>query len=651
MCGIIGVVVRDDARFSNKLLTTTIEELYYLSESRGKEASGIAVHTRQGIGVHKEARSASYMIESKAYQGFLEEFFGDLGSGRGAGRPCPALIGHTRLTTSGVQGIPTNNQPVARNGLVAVHNGIIVNFEDLWAKHSDLTRETDVDTEVVVCLLRKFFDQTKSMSEAIRLTMEEIYGTASVALLFEELDDLVLATNTGSLYTCTTADRSVFLFASERSILEGVVSQPKIARALGPHEIRQVKAGKGVVVSLLDLSTTSISWKTDTESPALTRRSSALAIRDTREEELAVLAGLRRCTRCVLPETFPFIEYDSEGVCSYCLNYTKAKYLGAEALEERVAPYRRTDGEPDCLIAFSGGRDSSYSLHYAVRELGLNPIVYTYDWGMVNDLARRNQARLCGKLGIEQILVSADIKRKRENIGMNVRAWLRKPDLGTIPLFMAGDKQFFYYCNQLKKRTGLDLTIWASNQLERTDFKVGFCGISSANDKKRIYKMSLLNKTRMGLYYAGRFLRNPAYVNRSLSDTLFAFFSYYFIEHDHLYFFDYVPWSEKEINDVLISEYDWEISPDTPTTWRIGDETAAFYNYIYTTIAGFCENDTFRSNQVREGLITREEAMKFVEAENESRWDSIKRYLALINVDFDQAMSVINSLPKLYMPN
>jgi len=32
---------------------------------------------------------------------------------------------------------------------------------------------------------------------------------------------------------------------------------------------------------------------------------------------------LRRCTKCILPETMPFIEFDSEGVCNYCKNYKK----------------------------------------------------------------------------------------------------------------------------------------------------------------------------------------------------------------------------------------------------------------------------------------------------------------------------------------
>ena len=97
-----------------------------------------------------------------------------------------------------------------------------------------------------------------------------------------------------------------------------------------------------------------------------------------------------------------------------------------------------------------------------------------------------------------------------------------------------------------------------------------------------------------------------------------------------------------------MGKYDWEIAPDTNTTWRIGDGTAAFYNYIYYRIAGFTEHDTFRSNQIREGQITREQAIKFVEDENQPRYANLKWYLDTINLDFEDTIKVINSIPKIY---
>ena len=113
-------------------------------------------------------------------------------------------------------------------------------------------------------------------------------------------------------------------------------------------------------------------------------------------------------------------------------------------------------------------------------------------------------------------------------------------------------------------------------------------------------------------------------------------------------FVDYLPWDEQQVESCLIGEYDWEVSKSTNTTWRIGDGTAAFYNYIYYTVAGFTEFDTFRSNQIRNGAMSREEAMRKVSIENRPDFQSLLWYFDTVNVDFKLIVSAINGIRKLY---
>ena len=359
---------------------------------------------------------------------------------------------------------------------------------------------------------------------------------------------------------------------------------------------------------------------------------------------------LRRCKKCLLPETFPHIEYDVDGVCNYCNNYiVKNQPRPIDELKELVEPYRKVNGKPDCLVPFSGGRDSTYTLHIVKEILGLNPIAYTYDWGMVTDLARRNIARVCGKLGVENIIVSADIRWKRENIRKNIQAWLRYPSLGMIPLFMAGDKFFFYYCNQVKKQTGIDLNIWGINYLENTEFKIGFAGLPPKFDKKRIYSLSVNNQLKLFSFIGKNLIRSPGYVNQSVWDSLGSFAARYIApKRDYYHMFDYYRWDENEINDLIQNEYKWETAIDTDSTWRIGDGTASFYNYIYYTVAGFSENDTFRSNQIREGMLDRETALKLVAEDNKPRYETLRWYLEIVGLDFAEVIKRVNSIPKLY---
>ena len=272
---------------------------------------------------------------------------------------------------------------------------------------------------------------------------------------------------------------------------------------------------------------------------------------------------------------------------------------------------------------------------------------------MVTDLARRNQSRLCEKLGIELITISADLRKKRENIRKNITAWLKTPDLGLIPLFMAGDKQYFYYANQVCRNYGLNTILMTANPFEETHFKSGFCHVRptvlrTAQRNSSFERLPAAGVIRMGLYYLQNFLKNPAYLNSSLLNTAGAALSYYVVPHNYFRLFNYIPWNEDEVNKVLLEEYDWETSPDTASTWRIGDGTAPFYNYIYYRIAGFTENDTLRSNQIREGMLSREKALELAFRDNQPRWESMKWYFDVIGMDMETVLEKICRIPPRY---
>jgi hypothetical protein len=146
-------------------------------------------------------------------------------------------------------------------------------------------------------------------------------------------------------------------------------------------------------------------------------------------------------------------------------------------------------------------------------------------------------------------------------------------------------------------------------------------------------------------------VRNPRYFNSSIVDTLSGeYYRSIAPKTDYFHLFDYWKWDENEINSTLIDHYGWEVANDTSTTWRIGDGTAAFYNYVYFTVAGFSEHDTFRSNQIREGDISRDAALELVSDENQPRYENIKWYLDAVGIDFKTAIQKVNAIPKLWRP-
>ena len=494
----------------------------------------------------------------------------------------------------------------------------------------------------------------------------------SIAMFPHNSNNLLLGTNNGSIYYAYSRDKDCFIFASEFYILKKLIESTKIKflnssicqLPVNHFMLIDTKSLNNDVLRLKNLSIKRFNCKNYREIPldvidsSLTIKSSLgysinkkellqgdfLALEKEVIKRHSNILNLKRCSKCILPETFPFIEFNSSGLCNYCDNYVIRTPKGLKKLEEHLENKKNKNSKFDCLLPFTGGRDSSFVMHFINKELGLKALSYSYDWGMLNSLARRNQSRMSSALGIEHIIISADIRKKRENIRKNVIAWLKRPHLGTVPLFMAGDKQWYYYMNQLGEYNNIPTSIQGENLLETTYFKTGFCGIPPSFNNSKTYTLGMFNKIKLSAFYMRQFIRNPSYINSSLKDTLSAFSSYYVIKHDFINLFDYIPWNEKVVESTLLTKYDWEIDPETKSTWRIGDGTAPFYNYIYFMLAGFTENDTFRSNQIREGLISREEALNKIEIENQPRWDSIKWYCNTIGIDWVNAIKTINKM-------
>ena len=178
MCGIFGITIKKESNINRKQLTSIVNNLFKFSESRGKEAAGIAIYSDNIIKVFKQPTSASVMVRSNEYKKIFEDSIPLDGN---YNRPI-SIIGHSRLVTNGVKQINENNQPIIKDGIVGFHNGIIVNDIDLWKTFPTMNREYEVDTEVILSLIRYFYDTQKSLVGATRNFFEIMTGTASIAL-------------------------------------------------------------------------------------------------------------------------------------------------------------------------------------------------------------------------------------------------------------------------------------------------------------------------------------------------------------------------------------------------------------------------------------------------------------------------------------
>src|SRR3989344_7962325 len=129
MCGIFGFASNNKEESINNLLEIVVPKLFKLSEFRGKDASGIAIIKDKKIRVFKQDISASSLIKLKKYKRIIKDVFNE------ENNHAISVIGHARMVTNGSMRQNNNNQPVIKDGMVTIHNGIIVNDNVLWKKY------------------------------------------------------------------------------------------------------------------------------------------------------------------------------------------------------------------------------------------------------------------------------------------------------------------------------------------------------------------------------------------------------------------------------------------------------------------------------------------------------------------------------------
>ncbi|MFN9799261.1 MAG: N-acetyl sugar amidotransferase [Bacteroidota bacterium] len=130
----------------------------------------------------------------------------------------------------------------------------------------------------------------------------------------------------------------------------------------------------------------------------------------------------QQCSRCIMDTTVPGIRFDSRGECNFCRLHDKmdAQFpLGHEGEEitrrwtEKIRRHGRGK-KYDCVLGISGGRDSSYTLWYVKKVLGLNPIAVHFNDGFGNPVAGENMIKACRKMDVELRTITSDWRESKD---------------------------------------------------------------------------------------------------------------------------------------------------------------------------------------------------------------------------------------------
>lgn len=340
---------------------------------------------------------------------------------------------------------------------------------------------------------------------------------------------------------------------------------------------------------------------------------------------------MKRCTKCVMPETWDGIEFDEKGVCSICRSHDKKAQINwkerQKELAETIKYYKeyakKSRNKYDSVIGYSGGKDSTYTLWAAVVKYGLKPLVVTFDHGF--PLSPE------GEWNLKEIPKRLDCDHLRFTLGNGLRnALCRKGSE------VNGD--FCWHCHngvgalpaRISKQWDIPLQIWGEPSAEYQTAGAGYEFEHKEEQNKEHYEK---------VFQVGATREKVRPDNYSLNDLLPMSWPEGQFPLKAIYLGNYEPWDQRKHADIITRELGWKRrqSEGTYVDWDKVDcpyePVRDWQKYIKRKFG----RTTFQaSKDIRDGLITREEALKLVGKYDGKRPSSLDDFLKQINMSEEE---------------
>jgi len=308
---------------------------------------------------------------------------------------------------------------------------------------------------------------------------------------------------------------------------------------------------------------------------------------------------ISRCRRCILPANYPGISFNDLGVCNYCLNYKPQVYLGEESFVALLNTIREKGSQYDCLVPVSGGRDSTYVLYQMKKTFGVNVVAYNYNNGFASMVAKDNIERAISKLDVDSITLKSKRDIQRRHLRHLIAFALRKSPHDVLTNLCSGCANGIWGgAYMTAKVRNIPLVVFGESRMESGTAKqmIGSKHRRRTTDKIR-------DAVTMPLNFIQR---------KSFSILLEKEFPLHeFSDIKKVNFFDYLEWDEEQIERTIREKTGWR-GETGMSSWRFDCKIHALVDYMYRRLYGFTEKTELYSKMVREGKISRDEALKKV---------------------------------------
>jgi asparagine synthetase B (glutamine-hydrolysing) len=340
--------------------------------------------------------------------------------------------------------------------------------------------------------------------------------------------------------------------------------------------------------------------------------------------------------KCVEPEIAPNINFDENGVCNYCRSYKKIQYIGEDTLLKTLKNKIDPDKKYDCIVMLSGGRDSSYVLLKLVKDYGMKVLAVNYENPFSDPQARKNIQNAVKILNVDLVKITQPRKSHERTFRNNVKAWFDKPSPAMAAMVCISCYTMWYYTIQIAKKYDINCIVSGGNPYEEISFKKELLNVSGTETRKNKFSKAFFGVIRELL--SNRSYFHPVCVPTMLMGYLFA--DEYCLgskilgsDIEKIQLFDYIPWNEDEVISRISSELDWDYPHKFNSSWRFDCRISHLRDYMYYTTMGMFERDDLYSKMIREGVMTRDEALRRLEKENKIYYEEIEDLLKFADLN------------------
>lgn len=346
---------------------------------------------------------------------------------------------------------------------------------------------------------------------------------------------------------------------------------------------------------------------------------------------------MKTCTKCVTPETSESLKFDHHGACSVCaqINFKNEKVDWSSKKKEfdLILNKYRGKSEYDCIIPFSGGKDSTFTLWYIVTQKKLKPLVVRFDHGFYRKNLQENTEKTISKLGVDFLNFKPNFKLVKM---IMLESLIRRGDfcwhchvgVTAYPVKIAIEKKIpFLIYGEPSAEYGSFYNYEDNENISVEKFnKVTNLGINAEDMYGMIkdrFKNENIDKKDLNPF---KFPTQEELNRNKILGT---------------YLGSYIPWDVKEQVSIIKKELDWkgDIVEGIPPEYdyeKIECYMQGVRDYLKYIKRGFGRTSHLASIDIRNGRLKRKEALELVKTYDGKRPKALDFFLKMTGIKEDE---------------